>query len=156
MLHCKRPVNPILMMRTRGLSGPFAQDTGKGCIKTVGNRFDMRAPAPVLGDGWTQEGARTFEYNTATEQYPALGFPIAVGHTYRVVGACTILTGTAPKLTVRLGYDITPNMFEITATGAFDETAKAGAEIAQLRFIVNDNAGTLRAVLKDLYIFDLG
>ena len=43
--HCPRPVNRLVMMRTRGLVGPFFQNVGGACIHSVGNSF---APGGAL------------------------------------------------------------------------------------------------------------
>ena len=51
-MKCKGPVNRIVMMRSRGMNGPFFQNIGKGrCIHSAGNfigAFGGRVPGPLL------------------------------------------------------------------------------------------------------------
>jgi hypothetical protein len=44
-LKCPRPGNKLVMLRTSGVQGPFAQHVGKGvCAKGVGNYYRAGGP----------------------------------------------------------------------------------------------------------------
>ena len=58
MARCRGPVDRLIMMRKRGLGGPFFQNVGNGlCVKSVGAAYDVNGPlgdaAPRLTGGWT-------------------------------------------------------------------------------------------------------
>ncbi len=108
----------------------------------------------VLGDGWERLEPVVFEYNTSATVNPSIDVPLgalSAGSTYRVLGNITILTGTAPRILFRLGSD-SVNLLDLSATGEFDITAKAGADNSLLKVIVSDNSTTLRCVIKPLLL----
>lgn len=41
---CPRPINRLVMLRTKGLEGPRFQNTGSGCVKGQGNFFGIGGP----------------------------------------------------------------------------------------------------------------
>ena len=44
MARCRGPVNRLIMLRKKGISGPFFQNTGSVCVKGMGNAFDAGGP----------------------------------------------------------------------------------------------------------------
>lgn len=50
---CPRPVNRLVMLRTRGLSGPLYQNTGKACVASIGSAHGaggpLSGPKPASG-----------------------------------------------------------------------------------------------------------
>jgi hypothetical protein len=45
MRNCRQPVNRLVMMRKRGVSGPLVQNVGGGmCAKSVGSYLDANGP----------------------------------------------------------------------------------------------------------------
>lgn len=138
MSRCRPPVNRLLLMRKRSFGGVAFQNVGSGCMKSVGNYISLGAmiPTPALGDGWSQINRNSFEWNVAdwsADPFPALrieGFK--VGGTYRVRGDILVIDsqiGADPtaRLTQRLGYNTTPDFFNLDVVNnkagtSFDET----------------------------------
>ena len=111
----------------------------------------------TLGEGWSNISPRTYEYNTAVPLYSNLSIgPLVGGNQYLISGTCTVMEGSSPKLSVRLGNQNTPNTFDLTSTGTITQRAIAGDETGVLRWIVNDSNGTDRVVMTDLVLIDEG
>jgi hypothetical protein len=109
---------------------------------------------PVLiGDGWTQIGARHFRYDDAdnvSEQFPSLELSGVVADTkYEIGFDLTIFDSIAApnifcNLVGRVGFDTTPDAFNLNnlddpAPQNFIISATAGDENNLFRFIISDN-----------------
>lgn len=155
-------LRPLVMHRTRGLSGPLFQKCKAGLVKGPGNYWMPGGPGGILpfevtpGNGWTNQSqnqpGNAYLYQTDTLQFPDLRVEgIQSGETYEISGNLETLTGSAPSIKVRLGYDLT-DLDNLTATGEFSYTAVAGAENSWLRFIVDDNTTVTEAKITNLRV----
>lgn len=128
MKYCRGPVNRLLMMRAKGINGPFFQHTTPGtCVKSAGNYWAPGMPGAqvyIISAKTTDSGGNVSQ-NHVTVCWS--GLPDAVDYT---VGADITINGVPATIT---GASTTDDCITYTIT----ETIDIGDDV---RFIL-DNSG---------------
>jgi hypothetical protein len=105
----------------------------------------------LLGEGWTREGTRAFQWTAPTTAVtPAVTLsPVEPAGVYTIQINVTQLSGTTPNLLLSLGGT---QIADITAPGAYIyEKAIAGAG-STFDVVISTNADTTGCIVKSLFI----
>jgi hypothetical protein len=128
-----------------------------GIVTNVGGPVELFSTglqpfSTVLGEGWTREGVRAFQWVApTTEVTPTVALsPVEAGGVYSIAINVTQISGAAPNLLIQLGGT---QIADITAPGVYTlEKQTAGALNTEFRMVISTNADTTNVVVKSLYI----
>lgn len=103
---CPRPINRLVMLRTKGLEGPRFQNTGSGCVKGQGNYYGVGGP----GSGVTAVAGTAIDLSTIQIRFSLCASVVGVtGVEYQINGgAWTACTGALEVSDTLWNFDITP------------------------------------------------
>lgn len=107
---CPRPVNRLVMLRTKGLEGPRFQNTGSHCVKGQGNFFGIGGP----GSGVSALFGTVLDASTIQATFSAcVSISGVTGIEYQVDGGAWLAcTGVAKVSDTVWNFDITPGTID--------------------------------------------